>query len=914
MAEALLQGVFENLNSLIQREFGLMWGVNKELEKLSSTLSTIQDVLEDADERQRNDNVVRNWLRKLKDAAYDASDIIDECATEALQSSIDSGTEDRAMKQVISFSQSCFGLNPVVFRHKVGHRIKELQERLDVIAEEKSKFHLQERGGEDQTAEIRETSSFVDKSEVFGREADKEKMVELLLDGSSGEEDVLVTAIIGMGGLGKTTLAQLAYNDERVEKHFEKRMWVCVSDDFDVRRVTKAIIQSSSMNGCDLLDLDPLQVRLREILDRKRFLLVLDDVWNENHERWAKLRNPLRYGARGSRILITTRSEKVSSAMSANQRYNLSGLSDDDCWSLFSCRAYEGRNQEECQELEAVGKKIVNKCKGVPLAAKTLGSLVRFKKTRREWQLVMESEIWDLEEEENMILPALRLSYLNLPSHLKACFAYCSIFPKDHEIPKKQLIQLWIAEGFISKKGIKEMEDEGNDYFSNLLWRSFFQDITKDAHGNILKCKMHDLVHDLAQSVAGNESFIMEAGKPNNIPIGARHSSFICNNMVSPSIPKAMYSAKKLRTFLLLHDASVYQIGIKKIPRDLFLNVRCLRALDLSKSQITRLPDTIGNLKHLRYLDLSRTCVQTLPSSISNLCNLQTLKLNGCSHLERLPENMRYMISLRHLELNDVESLKCMPERMGKLTSLQTMTQFVVGKGKRCSSIRELKDLKLQGSIRIKNLKNVANKEEAREADLQNKEDLNYLGLWWESDGFSSSGEAEAEQVKWAEMVFEELQPHINLKNLGIWGYVGASFPSWIGAPVLSNLVSVGLLGCKNCKHLPPLGQLPNLKRLDINGMDGVKQVGREFCGDNGIKGFPKLEKLEFYRMLNWEKWSGVEEGEMQCLHSLKIGECRKLTSLPDGLRYLVSLRTFEIRHCPLMDSAPTAPNGNTTA
>ncbi|XP_043712704.1 LOW QUALITY PROTEIN: putative disease resistance protein RGA3 [Telopea speciosissima] len=275
-----------------------------------------------------------------------------------------------------------------------------------------------------------------------------------------------------MGGLGKTTLAQLVYNDERVKNHFDARIWVCVSDDFDVKRLTKAIIESMGGTANDLTELDPMQSRLREMLSRRKsFLIVLDDVWNEDQDKWDMVKSSLTCGNEGSAILVTTRIEKVASIMGTFPAHHLKGLSEDDCWALFKQRAFgDGSREVENTNLEAIGKEIVKKCGGVPLAAKALGSLMRFTHTQNEWLFVRESEIWDLpEDEENTILPALRLSYNHLPSHLRQCFAYCSIFPKDLRMEKEQLVHLWMANGFIPSKGKMELEDIGNEIFNELL-------------------------------------------------------------------------------------------------------------------------------------------------------------------------------------------------------------------------------------------------------------------------------------------------------------------------------------------------------------------------------------------------------------------------------------------------------------
>ncbi|KAK4364726.1 hypothetical protein RND71_016084 [Anisodus tanguticus] len=213
-----------------------------------------------------------------------------------------------------------------------------------------------------------------------------------------------------MGGLGKTTLAQMVFNDQKVTEHFNLKIWVCVSDDFDEKRLIKAIVESRAGRplGGDM-DLAPLQKKLHELLNGKRYFLVLDDVWNEDQEKWENLRAVLKVGASGASVLVTTRLEKVGSIVGTLQPYQLSNLSQEDCWLLFMQRAF-GHQEEINPKLVPIGKEIVKKCGGVPLAAKTLGSLLRFKREESEWDRVRDNEIWSLPQDENSVLPALRLS------------------------------------------------------------------------------------------------------------------------------------------------------------------------------------------------------------------------------------------------------------------------------------------------------------------------------------------------------------------------------------------------------------------------------------------------------------------------------------------------------------------------
>lgn len=319
--------------------------------------------------------------------------------------------------------------------------------------------------------------------------------MKLLIEQQDENEKIAVLPIVGMGGLGKTTLAQLIYQDKRVERHFQLRIWVCVAYVFDLREILKAIISSATGRQSDLKFMDMLQCGVRDVLAGKRYLLVLDDVWNEDPSKWDDLKALLACGGDGSRVVVTTRRDDVSSMMGTLTTHKLAFLSEEDSRDLFRRRAFpsgEDDDKQQHQNLVEIGKAIVTKCGGLPLAVKALGSMMSNQNDEKEWSAIKESSIWDTKVGSD-ILPALLLSYNDLPSHLKRCFAFCAIFPKDYEIEVGMLIQLWMAQGFIPSEGTAEPEVKGHRIFMELHKRCFFQDVSRvkerryiDLVGNIL--------------------------------------------------------------------------------------------------------------------------------------------------------------------------------------------------------------------------------------------------------------------------------------------------------------------------------------------------------------------------------------------------------------------------------------------
>ncbi|CAJ2652590.1 unnamed protein product [Trifolium pratense] len=861
MAEALLEVAIENLMSLLQNEFSTISGINSKAQKLSTNLDLIRAVLEDAEKKQVTDRSIKVWLQQLKDAVYVLDDILDECSIKS-----------NRLKGLSSFKPK-----NIMFRRDIGKRLNDITRRFDDIAESKNKFLLREgvtiTKSSNEVAEWRQTSSFIAEPKVYGRDDDKENIVQFLLTQARDCEFLSVYPIVGLGGVGKTTLAQLVYNDHRLKSNiFHTKIWVCVSEDFSVKRILCSIIESITNEKCDALDLDVIQRKGRELLQDKRYLLVLDDVWNTNQElefglnqeKWNKLKSVLSCGSKGSCCLVSTRDEVVASIMGTCHTHHLSGLSENECWLLFKQYAF-GHDREEQVELVEIGKEIAKKCGGLPLAAQALGSLMRSRSGEKEWLEIKESRLWD-SLNDNYILPALRLSYFYLTPILKQCFAFCAMFPKDTKMSKEELIFLWMANGFISSRENLEVEDVGNMIWNELCQKSFFQDIDMDGDYGDISFKMHDLVHDLAQSIMGQECFNLESANRISLSKSTHHISFLPWNLFS--IDEGAF--KKVESLRTLYELDRY----RESKHHYFPTIRFLRVL--STSFINVVP-SLGSLIHLRYLELSHLDIESLPDSIYNLQKLEILKIRFCIKLSCLPKRLACLQNLRHLVIG-CSSLSSLFPNIGKISCLRTLSLYIVSLEKG-NSLAELRDLNLGGELSIEGLENVGSLSEAQEANLMCKKDLKELLLSW-------SGDRNAEQV------LEGLQPHSNLKRLKIYDYEGLLLPSWIS--ILSNLVSLDLLDCKKCVRLPSFGKLQSLKRLEVWKMDNLKYLDDECQDGMEERVFPSLEVLHLIGLPNIEGLLKVERGEMfPCLSELRIDHCPKL-----ALPCLPSVKELSVWEC----------------
>ncbi|KAI8027035.1 putative disease resistance RPP13-like protein 1 [Camellia lanceoleosa] len=905
---AFIQVLFEKLASTELLKFARREQVHTHIKRWSGELAKIQAFLADVEGKQIENRAVKMWLEELTDLAYDLDDILDEFATEALRRKLTSesqATSTSKSKLRAMIPTCCKGLNPTTllsdFTRSSTSKIEEITTRLKNILESGSGLGLQQIvAGEFAKAWHRPPStSLIHEPHICGRDKEKKEIIDFLLRNESSDNKVSVIPIVGMGGLGKTTLAQMVYNDEVVNKNFDLKAWVCVSDEFNILRISKVILESITSKSCEFKELNQVQVQLKQNLVGKKILIVLDDVWDKKYNDWNVLKSPFNDGAPGSKIIVTTRDKEVASIMGTVRNHLLQHLSDDDCWSVFEQHAFGNRSLDANPNLVFIGRKIVEKCKGLPLAARTLGGLLRCKERDDEWEIVLNSKIWDLTEQGNEIPPALRLSYHHLPSHLKQCFAYCSILPKDYEFEEEELVFLWMAEGLLQQQnGKKQMEDSGVEYFRELQSRSFFQ---PSSGGESSKFVMHDLINDLAQSVAGYTCFRLEDILKDHEQCkklkNARHSSYMQSDFDTIKKFETFYKAENVRTFLPL-SISRHCYLTSKVPLDLLPKMKRLRVLSLNGYHIydELIPKSIGDLKHLRYLNFSYTGIRTVPESLGTLYNLQTLMLRGCRKLRKLPADMGNLINLRHLDMIDSNSLEEMPRGIDKLTSLQTLSNFIVMKdnGFRISELGNL--IHLGGTLCISGIENVVDPLDARGVCLNDKQGIDVLTMLWSSESLDGLRNEMVETE-----VLDILQPHKKLKVLHIRGYHGMSFPTWIGDRLFSKMVCMKLQNCKNCTSLPPLGQLPSLKDLHIEGMSAVKHVDREFYGQHCTKPFPLLETLCFENMSEWEDWYifGIDK-EVQTftrVSKLSIKECPKLVGmLPSNLH---CLKTLEIINCP---------------
>ncbi|XP_048504341.1 putative disease resistance protein RGA3 [Beta vulgaris subsp. vulgaris] len=650
----LAQSAFQEISS---------WcGVKNDLKKFEQSLRLIKARITDAEKRQEEENsaAIKEWLRRLRGVLYRIDDLFDDLYIAQQRKQRTKG--DMAKKVRLLFSSS----SPVLFNIELARELKSIRRDLDDIKSDMDGLHLSvcDHRGESrlQMARLmskRETTSFVQPDEVVGREGDKDAIISMLLDSVLDEQSIpVVIPIVGFGGIGKTTLAQLVFNDEKVKHHFKLSKWACVPMVDDQKEFMRTILRCFTGDDHQGGSLEHLQSGICGSIDNKKYLLVLDDIWDEDRDRWLSLMSLLRCGSKGSKIIVTARSHVVAKVVGTVPAYELGLLADEVSWNLFRRLAFKEGQEEDNPNLTKIGKEIVDRCANVPLAIRVMGSLLYSKDSEQEWLFFRDAHLSKTKiTGENNIMPELKLSYDFLPSPLKQCFAYCSVFLKDYEFEKSELVKLWMAQVYIepSEESLS-LEDVGGIYFLELQRRNLFQE-DLNRYGYV-KYKMHDLVHDLALHVAGAEDVLEEKTFGGSFDEGRSSSSLL--------------TMRKMRSLL---NSEIALSSLRKM-NPIFQSIRALSLKGFVKST---LPDCIGRLRRLRYLNLENSMLKCLPNFIVQLECLQTLNLDNCCSLKRWPRGFCNLANLRHLQFQGCK-FDDMPSGFGKMKSLVELNCFIVGK------------------------------------------------------------------------------------------------------------------------------------------------------------------------------------------------------------------------------------------
>nr|QDX18322.1 disease resistance protein RPM1-like isoform X1 [Cymbidium sinense] len=839
------------LSDISRTDSEVNW-LGDELRSMRSFLEEVEDSPDHGDDKAN----FLTWINQIREAVYDSEDIIesfDLC---------------RRLNSVYSFP--CM-LNS---RHDLTSRIQDLRSRLEDISRRRQEYIspgslTQSNASKSKDAWLQgllASSPFSnqDGGEVVGFRKDLDLLLGWVL---AGPPELTVVSVVGMGGLGKTTLVKRVFNHGEVRRLFDRSAWIYVSQKAQIRDILSDMakrLMEFPTSEIDALGEQELQEELLKILEHRRILLVLDDVWRSTL--WEAVKLVLPSNNHRSRVIITTRNEELVSSITGavSHVHRLQPLSPEDSWTLFRNKAFPSSVRPP-DELDEVAREIVRNCGGLPLAVVTIGGMMSRKEgTVGEWHRVLDNihKYLIRDDSGDTVRRVLMLSYTDLPYPLKSCFLYFSLFPMDFIISRKRLVRLWLAEGFVDEEEVAEK------YLTELISRSMVQVSMMRVGGRVKACQVHDLLHHLAITIAGKQSFSafckQEGALVSTIPNKTRRISFQPQHPCSCTTLKFHKGTKPLRSLFLFGIAERFSF------RNQIGSFRLLRVIDLEEAAITKLSSEIGNLRHLRYLGLKGTKISHLPRTLKNLRNLQTLDVRR-TQLRKLQFDVKNWMNLKHLEMRQAAQSIRVKSGIQNLSLLQVVTGLKAGTAT-AHRIGRLQQLRKLGVEKLK----------SKDANLLCCSINNMSSLV----SLSISTKSESETLE-----LGNLKPSPRLQKLHLVGNL-TTLPDWLEGLQSLTKLRLGLSRLQE-DPMPILGKLHSLAFLQLYDYAYEGKVMRSCRG-----GFKMLRILLVTGLEGLEEWE-VEEGSMPFIQELWIVSCSNLKAVPSGFQFLATLQKLRLLFMP---------------
>ncbi|KAK8564483.1 hypothetical protein V6N12_036606 [Hibiscus sabdariffa] len=869
-----LDPIASKVISFLENEASLLTEVGAEIDEIKLELIAITAFLEDADSRfvVNSSEMDKQWVASVRDIAYEVEDVVDEFMYHFNKQQQWRGKRSRFFLKLIHFPKN------LLVRHRVAVKLQYMNKRIKSIAERSHRYRVsrseliksdKQIGGEYHrdywVKNLSESALFFKNEDLVGIDKAQSELLGWLMD---QERQRTVISVIGMGGLGKTTLVANTFNRQVVKQHFDCCAWITVSQQYVVTDLFKSIIKELNKAQVQIDLVDSMSYRdlveaLVNFLQPRRYLIVIDDVWCINL--WKDISIALPANMNGSRIFLTTRNKDIASFEFGVVKhiFPLKHLPFHESLALFCNKAFVGKGGQCPPYLESSAIKLVEKCQGLPLAIVALGGLMATKNSIAEWDGVFNNLHQELSENDTYFE---RLKYISLLSYhdlsctLKQCFLYCCIFPEDYVIKRKRLIRLWMAEGFVkqSKETIPEVVAER--YLTELICRGLLQVVLRNGSGRPKAFKMHDILREFAVSISKSIKFAAKSDGKQVEDDGIRRWSIEAKeNEMKGACETALSRVRSLFVFAVDETSNSSFNGLPS-------GFKLMRVLDLEDTPINELPDELVNLFNLRYLNLTRTQVKELPKSIGRLYNLQSLVMKE-TQIKELPEGIVKLKNLRHLIVYGYNAFDhwfgpVVPSNICLLSNLQVLT-FVDARG---NFIEQLSKM-----VQLRRL-HIANVQEADERNLcfaiAKMRRLRSLGL---------KSCNEDEQVK---MDALEAAPP-GLEKLVLVGKL-EKVPHWFSS--LNSLTRLCLDWSRlRDDLLPHIQALPNLGELRlVNAYEGERL--------DFLEGFRKLKILRIGGCPRLKEIV-INKGVMPDLQELFIAECQEFTSLPRDWKSLPDLK-----------------------
>ncbi|CAN6362797.1 unnamed protein product [Urochloa humidicola] len=708
---------------LLSDEYKLQTGVKDQIRCLNRELESMHDALRKVAKvpLDQLDEQVRLWARDVREAYYDTEDILDTFLVR-VDGDPKGPTDANNVKRLVKMMGNLFSLSKVKARHEIAAAIDALSKELEEVAKRRERYKIDDivhKPVATTSIDPRLSALYTKASQLVGIDEQRNNLIQMLTEGDHDmqpNQKTKIVSVVGVGGLGKTTLVRAVY--EKFTMNIPYKAFVPVGQNPDLKKTLRDILvdlDKRYTTGFNLTILDERQLinELRKFLKDKRYFIVIDDVWDI--KMWELIRDALDVNSLGSKIVITTRKHDV--AEKAGCSYKLKCLTHESSKILFYGRIFG--SQGECPpQFSEVSEKILMKCGGVPLAIVTTSSFLANKSRNiKLWNEFCDSIGSGLNDNMENMRKILSLSYYDLPSHLKTCLLYLSIFPEDYMIVKERLIWRWIAEGFVQHEDVteslfvtKSLFELGEGYFNELLNRSLIQVAVKNDDGTPWSCYVHDMVLELICSLSRQENFVttvLRDSRQRTPPSGSKK----VRRLSLRNTTWRIMDISKLRSLSIFRPAI-----INSMPSLSFCHL--LRILDLEGCNLKDHPslEFVGKLFHLRYLGLAGTeYAGVLPVEIGNLQFLQILDLDGTEILE-LPPSVVGLRQLIRLHAGD-EIVWSPTNGLRTLTTLEDLRGVTVDSASLAEELGHLRQLRFLSVSLESDLSLTSDEEECKSVD-----------------------------------------------------------------------------------------------------------------------------------------------------------------------------------------------------